>query len=95
MSAPIKEGDIVRYVYRVDTDPTEKPNVSSAICTKIHQSPGSSGDEVVDLHVFHSLGFFIALKVKKGHTKERGTWHWDGTPDLPPEEVPIVPPEGE
>lgn len=63
-----KMGDIVKYTHVVDVDPTEHPNVSTALVTKAKEG------EVCHLHVFFDLGSFIAHDTSHGGVGERGKW---------------------
>lgn len=67
----VQKGRIVHYVHKVDTDPSETPNVSAALVVKVHEG------NKVDLHCFHQTGSFVEHQVNpsEDHT-ERGSWHW-------------------
>ena len=65
----LKEGVMVRYVHKVDADPTETPNISPAVVVKVKE------DRVVNLFVMTSSGTFHVSDVPKGGPVERGTWH--------------------
>lgn len=67
--AQAQKGSWVLYTVKIDTDPTETPNIWPAVITKINETGA-------DLQVLHSVGGFQMQDVKEGQPGERGTWHW-------------------
>lgn len=63
------KGDSVLYVDEFDSDQSYSPNISVGLVVKVYPN------NVFDLVVFFSEGFFVKRQVPMGGPNDRMTWH--------------------